>query len=262
MAASRTYLSTNQKRIVLMSDYRWNSFAAARAFDVAAEHVHPHYADIQEQILSRLLKLETAGPLVVDVGGGSGRLMERILDNLPDSTGFIVDQSEPFLALAAERLSRFGSRATLLRYRLQDDWGDTLPGHADAIVSKSAIHHLVPDEKRALYAQCCEHLSAEGVFINADEIRPESDEKYLEELSRWAEHMQTNLRAGIIPESFAEIIFKWQQRNIEEFDRPKQSGDDCHETADVQVDYLREAGFHRVSVEWQKQMWAVITAER
>ena len=116
-----------------MTKYRWNTDEAARAYDAAAEHIHPHYLEIQDEILQRLGQRRAATPLVVDAGGGSGRLMERVLELLPQAVGAVLDQSEPYLALAGERLSRFGSRVKLLQYRLQDDWCDALPRPADAI---------------------------------------------------------------------------------------------------------------------------------
>ena len=97
---------------------------------------------------------------------------------------------------------------------------------------------------------------------NGDEFRSESDENLLAELCRWAEHMHANLEAELIPKVFTEMIAKWKRRNIDEFGSLKQSGDDCHETIDTQVGYLREAGFARLSIEWRKEMWAIIAAER
>ena len=245
-----------------MTEYRWNISEAARAYDAAAQHIHPHYVEIQDEILRRLSQRGPAAPLVVDLGGGSGPLMRRVLELLPKTSGLIIDQSVPYLALAEERLSRFGPRVKLLQCRLQDDWGDALPGPADAIVSMSAVHHLAPDEKRSLYARCHDCLAPGGAFYNGDEIRLEPDETHLAELRHWEEHMYSNLEKGLIPKAFTEMIAKWKRRNIDEFGSPKQSGDDCHETVDTHVGYLREARFARISIEWQKEMWAILAAER
>ena len=98
-----------------MTKYRWNTDEAARAYDAAAEHIHPHYLEIQDEILQRLGRRSAATLLVVDAGGGSGRLMQRVLELLPQAAGVVIDQSEPYLALAGERLSRFDSRVMLLQ---------------------------------------------------------------------------------------------------------------------------------------------------
>src|SRR5262245_41359063 len=109
--------------------YRWNTSDLAVGYDAAAAVIHPHYGAIQDVILSLLpanlgrdgLGRDSLGrdSLVVDLGGGSGRLMERILDRWPEARGAVVDQSEPFLALAERRLARFGERALCIHRRLQ-----------------------------------------------------------------------------------------------------------------------------------------------
>jgi cyclopropane fatty-acyl-phospholipid synthase-like methyltransferase len=198
-----------------------------------------------------------AGSLVVDLGGGSGRLMERILDKLPVA-GIAIDQSEPFLALAERRLARFGSRAICLQARLQDRWADQLPAKASAIVSMSAIHHLEPAEKKQLYQQCCDALAPGGLLLNGDEIRAADDAAYHADVSAWAAHMRSATSSGQIPESFHEALEKWIDRNVTRFGEEKKSGDDCHETIAAQLGYFTQAGFAAADCPWQKAMWAVM----
>src|SRR5687767_6199565 len=110
-----------------MSTYRWNISDFAVAYDQAAERVHPYYLELQDAILQQLALPSDAAALLVDMGGGSGRLIERALDKWPLASGMVLDQSEPFLALAERRLARFGSRAGCVQARLQDDWLSLLP---------------------------------------------------------------------------------------------------------------------------------------
>jgi tRNA (cmo5U34)-methyltransferase len=242
--------------------YRWNLDEAARAYDAAAEHIHPHYVKLQNEILRLLSQQNDRRLLVVDAGGGSGLLMERILEQLPQAEGMLVDQSKPYLTLSAERLSRFGARVKLVQLRLQDDWSDALPRPAEAIVSMSAIHHLAPEEKCDLCSRCHDCLAPDGVFLNGDEVRAESDEAYLAALMLWAQHMDEGLATGEIPACFGPMVSSWKHRNIEEFGAAKQSGDDCHETIATQIDYLRSAGFADAHVAWQQGMWALFAAVR
>ncbi|HEX2473955.1 MAG TPA: class I SAM-dependent methyltransferase, partial [Lacipirellulaceae bacterium] len=223
--------------------YRWNTSVAAEAFDAAAEFIHPFYLDIQDQILAQLQLLDEEPAIVVDLGGGSGRLVERILTNFPSARAILVDQSEPFLALAERRLKPFGTRARLVKRRLQEDWAADLPDAARAIVSMSAIHHLDPAEKRALFQRCYDALVAGGVFLNGDEYRSESDAEYLSHLEWWVADKNSATERGLIPASFAPVFEAWCDRNVRRFGEPKQSGDDCHETIAAQTAYLRDAGF-------------------
>jgi tRNA (cmo5U34)-methyltransferase len=240
------------------SPYRWNTTDFAAGYDAAAETIHPQYLAIQEAILGLLPPALDRGELVVDLGGGSGRLMERILDRWPTVRGIVVDQSEPFLALAERRLARIGQRATCLLVRLQDRWSAQLPAKAAAIVSMSAIHHLEPAEKRSLYRQCAEALAPGGLLLNGDEVRPAADDVYLQELSAWAAHMQRRMASGTIPPAFHDALHKWIDRNVRRFGEPKHSGDDCHETVETQLGYLRDAGFASADAPWRRNLWAIL----
>lgn len=245
-----------------MTEYRWNKTDVAAGYDAAAPLVHPYYTEVQDAILS-VLPLETESEaLLVDAGGGSGRFLERFLERFPRARGVIIDQSEAFLAIARERLSRFADRAAFACRRLQDDWSDVLSQPPQAIVSMSAIHHLEPREKQSLYRRCLEFLSPGGVFANGDEIRDPDDDRYRAALTQWAAHMQELATAGRVSSPMAETLLGWRKRNVERFHEPRVSGDDCHETVDVQLGYLRDAGFQDLRAAWQKEMWAVMVGRK
>ena len=241
--------------------YRWNTTAFAEGYDQAAEVIHPHYLEIQDAILSLLPSGLQAGGLVVDLGGGSGRLVERILDRWPVNA-IILDQSEPFLALAERRLARFGNRATCTLARLQDRWIDKLPALASAIISMSAIHHLDPAEKQRLYRQCCESLSTGGILLNGDEVRAEDDDAYRAALWAWSGHMRFAMSGGTLPGSIHPALESWIDRNVTRFGEAKHSGDDCHETIAAQLAYFRQTGLSAVDCPWQQALWAVLRGVR
>jgi tRNA (cmo5U34)-methyltransferase len=242
--------------------YRWNTSDAAEAFDTAAEFIHPLYTEIQQLVIDHLPFDTDTAFLVVDVGGGSGRLLERILTEFPNARAANVDQSEAFLAIAERRLARFGDRALFIHRRLQDDWPAELPVAPQAIVSMSAIHHLEPTEKRTLYKRSYEVLAPGGIFINGDEFRPEGDAEYLAALKRWAAHKDAATAADKIPVSFAATFEHWYDRNIRHFGEPKRSGDDCHETMAIQQKYLCDAGFAHTEIAWQREMWGLLIARK
>ena len=240
-------------------DYRWNQLGAAAAYDEAAPIIHPRYIAVQDAILAAIPFAADRPFRIVDVGGGSGRLVERLLARFPAASAIVMDQSQPFLELAAKRLAAFDGRAACLQRRLQDDWlEDVAP--VDLIVSSSAIHHLEPAEKQTLFRKCVAALAPGGVFINGDEHRPEADDDYRALLVQWDEHMHAAIADGRIPESFDATLQRWRLRNLVEFGTPRTSGDDCLETAEVQVEYLRQAGFSAVDVTWRDRLWAVFVA--
>jgi SAM-dependent methyltransferase len=242
--------------------YRWNTSTAAEAFDQAAEFIHPLYLRVQEEVLRQLTFDSHASFLLVDLGAGSGRLVERVFAQFSNARAVLVDQSEPFLAIAERRLQRFDDRVILVNRRLQDDWPANLPTAPNAIVSMSAIHHLDPAEKQLLFARCHDVLAPSGVLINGDEYRPENDDDYLAAMKWWCDQKEAAEQRGQIPPSFRPVFEAWSDRNIRRFGEAKSSGDDCHETIAVQTAYLRNAGFTSVETTWAEKLWAVVLARK
>jgi trans-aconitate methyltransferase len=73
-----------------VTDYRWNQTNNARGYDAAAEFVHPYYHAIQDVVLEHLPLQHEDPATIVDLGGGSGRLAERILDRFPHTTVWVI----------------------------------------------------------------------------------------------------------------------------------------------------------------------------
>lgn len=245
-----------------MAEYRWNTSPFAEGYDAAAPQIHPYYTAVQDEMI-RLLVAQ-AGPAevgdfhVVDLGAGSGRLVEKILTAIPQATATLVDQSEPFLAIAERRLAPFVARVNFVVSRLEGDWDKKLPKQAAVIVSTSAIHHLEPHEKNSLYQAVFNALPAGGLFLNGDEVRPESDAEYKATMERWASFMRAGMASGAIPAGFHPAANGWIERNVTRFGEPKKNGDDCHETGAAQLDYFRAAGFSLADIPWSRELWSVL----
>ena len=244
-----------------MAQYRWNVSEHAEGYDQAGPLIHPYYTEIQEEVL-RLLEGAGEPACVLDLGGGSGRLIERVLERFDQAMAIVLDQSEAFLGLAERRLARFAERVTLVQARLQEDWAEQVPQPIDAVVSMSAIHHLDASEKQRLYRQAAEILDDSGIFINGDEVRARDDDVYLGDLRAWAQHMEQLIADGRGPDPMAPVMQGWIERNVTNFGQPKVSGDDCHETVEAQLDYLREAGLSTVEATWQRELWAVLVGRK
>jgi hypothetical protein len=74
--------------------------------------------------------------------------------------------------------------------------------------------------------------------------------------------MRRSMAGGAVADVFHPALHTWIERNVTRFGQPKHSGDDCHETIDVQLDYLRSAGFASADCLWQKALWAVMRATK
>jgi hypothetical protein len=65
---------------------------------------------------------------------------------------------------------------------------------------------------------------------------------------------------GRVSDVMRPMFEKWNERNVTQFDVPRSSGDDCHETIEAQLAYLCDCGFRSVSSPWHQDMWAVLEA--
>lgn len=91
-------------------------------------------------------------PRVLDVGCGSGRIGEFVLDaGASDYTG--IDFAEPMIELARARLERFGRRAEL---RVEDFLTAGIPGRFDVVLALGLFDYLPePDTYVRRMFECC-----------------------------------------------------------------------------------------------------------
>jgi tRNA (cmo5U34)-methyltransferase len=243
---------------------RWLSLALC--YDAMAGFLVPKYHFLQDELIE-LLPVGRPLKYVVDLGGGSGIFLEKLLDRRPQATAVWVDRSEGFLAVARERLARFGTRVSFVLCPLEDDWSAHLTAAPEAICSMSAIHHLNSAGKQALYRRCFDVLAPGGWFYNVDEMSTLYADAYRRTLDYWVAHVER--AAAQVPPPLHEMRDQWcrgfegwKRRNVQNVDLPKQPGDDIHECYLDQLHWLHEIGFVNVDLFIKFQLWSVIGGQK
>jgi tRNA (cmo5U34)-methyltransferase len=141
----------------------WQSAAHAGAYLERADQV-PHRAAGESTLLD---EIPAKVRRVLDLGSGDGRLLDLVLRARPNAIGVALD----FSPLMLERLqSRFAASPAV--QIVTHDLNEPLPalGTFDAVVSSFAIHHLVHERKRQLYAEIWTRLNDGGVFCNLEHV--------------------------------------------------------------------------------------------
>jgi SAM-dependent methyltransferase len=195
--------------------------------------------DVQETLVRLLITRDNRRiDRFCDLGAGDGGFAELVMEAFPESTGLLVDFSEPMLAAAEQRLAKKAGRWEIVHGDLASpDWRAGLPAgdRFDAIVSRLAIHHLPDARKRELYTEVFDLLTPGGLFLN------------------W-EHVETGgLAEGLFDEFFRQRLLEAEK----ERDKPRtpeevlRSYDDAADDdilcePETQCDWLREIGFQRV----------------
>jgi len=136
-----------------------------------------------------LLEWVPAAPRrVLDLGCGDGLVAGRVFDSRPGVEVVACDFSVAMLTRARERFAE-NPQVTVVEHDLDaslpTDWG-----RFDAAVSAFAIHHVVDERKRVLYAEVLDRLEPGGVFCNLEHVASPTRELH----DSWLEAIGTEPR--------------------------------------------------------------------
>ena len=109
---------------------------------------------------------------IIDLGAGTGLELIYVYDRYPNVHTKAIDISQKMLDKIKER--SFSDKVeTICGDLFTIDYGV----NNDAVISTSALHHFIYDEKVKLYKKIFDCLSDRGVFINCDKIVFSDDEE-------------------------------------------------------------------------------------
>jgi tRNA (cmo5U34)-methyltransferase len=167
---------------------------------------------------------------VLDLGCGDGEVVGRVLEARPGAQAVAADFSEEMLRRVRDRFVEALNVRIVehdLDVPLPEEWGTF-----DAVVSAFAIHHVVDDRKRALYAEVYDRLAPGGIFLNLEHVAsptPELHEAFLTALGT----------------------------TLEDDDPSNQLA-----PVGLQLGWLREIGFEQVDCHWKWRELALLAAVR
>jgi len=215
-------------------------------YDADMDLMHPNRHKMAESI-ENVLAVSGAPPqLAIDLGTGTGFLVDRLLRAFPDLRILAIDGAEQMVDLARTRL---GPLAQRVDFRVGDFrdlktlCGDA--GQADAVVSAYALHHLSADEKLQVLRIAHGMLKPGGWFLNADITLAEDDE--LDAITqrlrvRGIVQRAKGLDPRFVDASATRRFLDELERN--EHDQPVRPAEDLR--------ILRESGFSHVTTFWRE----------
>jgi tRNA (cmo5U34)-methyltransferase len=113
---------------------------------------------------------------ILDLGTGDGRLLARVRKHLeaqgnPRIEAVALDFSPTMLDAAGKRFAG-DSSVTVVAHNMDKPLPALGPmsGKFDAVISSFAIHHLIHERKRTLYAEIYDRLNPDGVFCNLEHV--------------------------------------------------------------------------------------------
>jgi SAM-dependent methyltransferase len=166
---------------------------------------------------------------ILDLGTGDGRLLALVKLDHPGASAVAIDFSPAMLDAAHKRFASDRS-VEIVPHNLEEPLPEL--GTFDAVVSSFAIHHLIHERKRSLYAEIYAKLNAGGVFCNLEHVASPTRELHEEFLHR----------IGCTPES----------------------EDPSNKLLDLetQLQWLRTIGFTHVDCHWKWRELALLAGQR
>jgi ubiquinone/menaquinone biosynthesis C-methylase UbiE len=234
-------MSTNDRSIAAYEDQ-----ARVASYDASMEIMHPNRHRMAAMMIEILSASEPEPRLVLDLGTGTGFLLERLLAYFPRMQAVAVDGAESMAALVRTRLGEAANRVDLrvCDFRsLADTCRDLVA--VDAVVSTFALHHLTADEKAALMRTVFGLLSPGGWFLCGDLIVTEND--YLEVLIQ-----RMRVRGIVARAGGRDARFLGEPETRAFLARIEEEDNDQPQKLASDLSALEAAGFEHVMVFWRE----------
>ncbi|MGX7826233.1 methyltransferase [Actinokineospora sp. 24-640] len=156
----------------------WDKVIGTTHFAYLAEH--PEEAEVFNTAMEQFTNAVAAGVVgavdftrfgtVVDVGGGNGTLLARVLAACPRTRGVLVDL--PAGVVGADRVFAAAGVEDRARVRAGDFFAD-LPEGADAYLLKSVLHDWDDDNAVRLLTGCRAAMAEGGTVVVVEPVLPD-----------------------------------------------------------------------------------------
>jgi tRNA (cmo5U34)-methyltransferase len=201
-------------------------------YDVIIRTLVPHYDELLSTGVEILEQMIAKKALVLDLGGGTGRLSQAVLNKLPEVQVELIDIDPKILDQAR---GRFAPEHKRIKFTL-GSFFEALSS-CDAIVASLSLHH-VPGmkEKAKVYANIHKALRPGGLFLCLD-ASVAADSRISEHtFKQWTNHM---LSHGITEEAARDHFDTWKK-------------EEYYFSLHEELNSLAQVGFNKPECFWRK----------
>lgn len=215
------------------------------AYDESILRAIPPYVEILDTLLGYIFLDPQAELHILELGCGTGNVSQLLAKCFPKAHFTLVDLSPQMLSETETKLIPLTQNYQLISKNFTQLQFEA--NRFDLAISSLALHHLLDDEKQALYSQIHQWLKPGGQFRCADHCLglpdPTVDEKNGQQWMQWARDK------GATEEELA----LWEE-HCRQYDH--------YAPLASHFEWLQAAGFQNIDVYWRKLMWVVFGAQK
>ena len=205
-------------------------------YDTKIQQTLPFYEDYYTQTID-LIKAVYSTPLKwLDVGSGTGKMGNVVLDSDIDLTRFVFcDSSEEMIRLSKERF-----QSSVIEFYHCDIRNLPFENEFDVITAIQVFHYLKGTDRETALKRCYEALKENGILISFENYAPFTNTGEIIGLERWKRYQ---IEQGKTTEE--------AQKHIERYGK-----DYFPITLDENRKLMRDCGFTTVELLWLSNMQA------
>ena len=194
----------------------------------------PHYGELIDAAAAAVDIVARTAPTVVDLGTGSGALLQRIRKVRPKAKLIGIDADAAMLSAAIGRLGK-----TL--QTVEDNFEQAAIPPCDVVSASFALHHIpTGGRKTAVYQRCFAALRPGGMLVSADCYLAVAGKIQRRDREAWLDH----LKRSYSPRKAEGFLRTWAK-------------EDVYFTLEREIELLEDAGF-APEVMWRRDSFGVL----
>ncbi|AAM07550.1 TPA: class I SAM-dependent methyltransferase [Methanosarcina acetivorans] len=210
-------------------------------YDARISDLLPYYSSFHQEIINFVKSFPSSPRVWMDTGCGTGTLINKAIEEFPDTKFLLLDPSEGMLNQAREKLSSCpAGRLEFLRASPTQEFSQKLEEKPDVITAIQCHHSLNRKARTKATKVCYDLLKEGGIYITFENIRPLTEEGINIGKKYWGSFQLTHGRRE------EEIEAHLKRFDTEYFPI----------TVEEHLDLLRKTGFRTVELFWYSYMQA------